>query len=213
MMRLERHAFVRLVSTPGCGALSNQEAEAWRQAGLPFVVASTKAEDPKGHIRLGLATPDKRRMGFLVEPVAIDAVLPPPRLCEAMNAAPAHWQQSLLQIAGLCEAAEIEAAVFGSLAWTAMSGHNFLHSRSDLDLLLKPNSGGSLLLRSALSDLLSDTSLPFRLDGEIVLSNDAGVNIREYYASPSELLLKAHGDVRLAPRAQVDRLLQSRPAQ
>ncbi len=205
-MRPDRHAFVLLKETPSSGGLP-AEAEAWRRSGRPFVVASAHGDDPANTVRLGLATPDKRRIGFRVPGREIGAVLGAPGLAEARDHAPAGWLPAMAEVERVAAAAGIVVRVFGSLAWTCRAGIAFLRPGSDLDLLLAPSLADAEGLQGAVDALLAIDAGGPRLDGELVLPGGGAVNFREWAGRPGEILVKAHGGARLARADEVARLL------
>ena len=90
--------------------------------------------------------------------------------------------------------------VFGSLAWAALTGLDYLGPASDLDLLwpvLPPPRMAALL--AALGGI--ETRAPMRLDGEVLLPDGSGANWREIQAGAAEILVKRAGGVALLPRA------------
>jgi phosphoribosyl-dephospho-CoA transferase len=79
--------------------------------------------------------------------------------------------------------------VFGSLAWRALTGLDYLTDRSDLDLLLHVRRDTDL--RRLVADLAEiEAVAPMRLDGELIRDDGAAVNWREFQASPREILMK-----------------------
>ena len=74
---------------------------------------------------------------------------------------------------------ELELRVFGSLAWQALSGHNYMTEKSDIDLLWHPLShmqlqqGIALLTRWELATGL-------RADGEVLFGGSSAVSWREW---------------------------------
>lgn len=211
-MRPERHAFVRLTSAPAvdpCGG-TGREVAAWYEAGHGFVVASARPGDAAGSVRLGLATPDKRRIGFVVPSDAIASITPAPGLAEARSHAPNAWAPTIDRLLDLCSKARLHARVFGSLAWTTTSGIDFLRPGSDLDLLLSPCGAETASLAEVVAQLLATTGEGPHLDGELVLSDGSAVHLREFAARPADILLKAHGGAKLVTLQSIDAILEGR---
>lgn len=206
MTRFDRHSFAVLAEAPEpqvCGG-DLAEVETWRLAGLPFVVASAHPGDPADTVRLGLAMPDKRRIGFRARAGAIKVVLPPPCLDEAGAHAPPDWRRAVEAVRASCAAAGIEARVFGSLAWTCRTSRNYLHDGSDLDLHLTPRADADpVRVRAAVAELMEPADGLPRLDGELILSDRSAVNLRELAGGPPHILVKAHGGARLFPLCEV----------
>lgn len=214
-MELDRHAFVRLKAPPDadpCGG-TRAEIQAWHEAGRPFVVASRRASDETSTLRLGLATPDKRRIAFRVRANAVASVLSPPSLAEARRAAPISWQAVMSQVVEICTASGIPVSIFGSLAWSVTSGMSFLNAHSDIDLLLSSAGLDSKQLQVSIARLFAfDDAVPL-IDGELVLPGGGAVNLREFLARPAEILVKAHGGATLVPFELIDtRIAQARTA-
>lgn len=212
MLRLEtstclaRHAFVRLAGEwhrrlrGPLPEADRTRIEQWRSAGRPFVVARGEAVDGEEMIRLGLALPDKTRLGFSVATAAVAGVQPPPALDEAMAAAPPSWMETLRCVAAIARHHRVIVGVYGSLAWQALTGLAYLRSASDVDLLLGTRRWGDLMdVISALAALDG----PPRLDGEAVLPDGAAVAWRELANAPGRLLIKSRAGICLAAYVDV----------
>ena len=207
-MRPERHSFVHIsarwrthlvTATPIAGDMADR-VEIWRRAGHPLVVAASRPQDPPGSIRLGLATPAKERFGLLITAEAIDDIKPPPSLEDARHAAPKEWGLALDTVRHLAGAHGAAVAVYGSLAWQALSGEAFLRPGSDIDLLFdceRDAAPTELFTRLA---ALEGTP---RLDGEWRIGAGAAVSWREYAAAPQEILIKGHGGPWLWPLSRL----------
>lgn len=166
----------------------------WVAAGRPLVVAASRAGDTEGTLRLGLALPDRRRIGLTVAAEAVDRVLGPVRLADVVRDLPAGMQSQADLVLALCP----RACVFGSVAWQAMTGLPYLRATSDLDLLC-PAGDDPLPLADALAAL---PALP-RLDGEIALPDGRAVAWRELARRPDTVLVKGHGGPWIVPIASV----------
>ncbi|MDQ0455658.1 malonate decarboxylase holo-[acyl-carrier-protein] synthase [Rhizobium paknamense] len=209
-MRPERHRFVILDKdwrqfSPDFAAClhrdeSRQHLAGWIDGGGPLVVASSHPTDAEGTVRLGLATPDKQRLGLTIATEAIHDLLPALTLAEARAAAPEAWQPRLSAILALAEDHGFELGLFGSLAWQTHTGRTYLHPASDLDLLIRFASRNRH--ENALRALLSLDGQP-RLDGEVLLCDGGAVNLRELATNAAELMEKRHGGPRLVPRDEV----------
>jgi phosphoribosyl-dephospho-CoA transferase len=181
------------------------EVEGWRWRGLPLVVARRQPADGEDDLRLGLALPDKRRVGVHVAAPAVVAHAGPPTLAAALASAPAGWRQLLDAVVRLGNALDVPICVFGSLAWQHLSGLRYLRPGSDVDLLFAPRGWGAVEeLLTALGSLDGfDSADGPRLDGEILLPDGGAVAWRELAARPSKLLVKGPRDVTLRDRAAV----------
>ena len=99
-----RHGWVRLGEGWAASLRSplppaeRAEVADWCAAGRPLVIARGRPGDGAGELRLGLATPDKRRIGL---DVAVDAVaerLDPLPLAEVVETAPEAWRAMLAEL-------------------------------------------------------------------------------------------------------------------
>ena len=131
---------------------------------------------------------------------AVTEIRPPLPLAEALPSAPPGWRPVLEALLALGAAHRVTPRVFGSLAWAALTGLDYLGPASDLDLLwpvLPPPRMAALL--AALGGI--ETRAPMRLDGEVLLPDGSGANWREIQAGAAEILVKRAGGVALLPRA------------
>lgn len=201
MMRPDRHRFVTLkpswrdhAEIAPCGMAGGDVLFDWIDEGRPLVVASSTAGDEATTVRLGLSTPQKQRYGLRVELDAIDQLLPPVTLEAAAGSAPDEWKATINAVLKVAELHGSSLSVFGSLAWSYLSRESHLRPTSDLDLLVAAPASANAL--TGIRALLNVESLP-RLDGELVLANGAGVNLREYAGQPGHILVKQHGGPQL----------------
>lgn len=132
-------------------------------------------------IATGLALPPtqgKCRIALSVAAQDIARYAPPLRLDHALAHAPAAWQPALAELDGAAGDIGIELRVFGSLAWQALSGIQYLTTQSDIDLLWRPHSQVQLQQGVALlARWEQDHGL--RADGEVLFGGDA-VSWREW---------------------------------
>lgn len=179
-------------------------AEDWRAAGRPFVVAARAGADAPGYVRLGLATPEKRRHALRLRAAAVARTAPPPALDERILAvAPPSWRGVLRRVANVAQEAGLSVAVYGSLAWTAMSGVGFLCPESDVDLLFRLSAPRERRGIYRLFALWAEIPAP-RLDGEFLLPDGRAAPWRELAVCPNEVLVKGAGAPLLLPRAAVE---------
>ncbi|MBP2306524.1 malonate decarboxylase holo-[acyl-carrier-protein] synthase [Azospirillum melinis] len=202
-----RHGWVRLgdgwvghLRSPLASAERAEVAD-WCAAGRPLVIARRRSEDEVGELRLGLATPDKRRIGLHVAVEAVTGRLPPLPLAEAVDAAPALWRPMLTDLARRAEELGTAAAVYGSLAWQQRTGLPYVRPESDVDLLFAPCDRWQLDRLLELLAELGDGNP--RLDGEILLPDGATVAWRELAGRPARLLVKGTAEVGLRDLASV----------
>jgi len=156
---------------------------AWLAADRPLVVArqpcGASLSDP---ISVGLALPPaqgKRRIGLIVAVQDIVRHTPPLRLADAIAHAPAEWQPALAELDAVAIQNDLELRVFGSLAWQALSGLQYLTPQSDIDLLWHPLSHMQLQQGIALlARWEQDHGL--RADGEVLFGGSSAVSWREW---------------------------------
>jgi phosphoribosyl-dephospho-CoA transferase len=117
-------------------------------------------------------------------------------LSAAISVAPNRWQHTLGAVVSLASRYGVEARVFGSLAWSTLTGLDYLTDTSDLDLLLPIHCCSDLVRLTA--DLAAiEATAPMRLDGELMRDDGAGVNWRELHTGARELLVKTTDGVAL----------------
>ena len=169
------------------------------EAGLPFIVCRHPVPVGKDSLALGLALPDKRRIGFCVEVSGIRELRAPLSLEDVLHCVPDPWLPTLERLAAQFKEVGMETRIYGSAAWQAMTGAAYLRKDSDLDLLLTPTTEEQL--RLVLGPLVSMEGARPRLDGEIVLPDGRAVAWREAVCGSATLLVKTLSDVSLIARA------------
>jgi phosphoribosyl-dephospho-CoA transferase len=133
-------------------------------------------------IAVGLALPPaqgKRRIGLVVAMQDIVRHAPPLRLADAIAHAPAAWQPSLAELDAAATRIDIELRVFGSLAWQALSGIEYMTGKSDIDLLWHPQSNEQLQHGIALLQRWEQDH-GLRADGEVLFGAGSAVSWREW---------------------------------
>ncbi len=201
MVGWPRHGWVRLregwaahLRSPLAEAERAEVAD-WCRAGRPLVIARGRPEDGAGELRLGLATPDKRRIGLHVTADAVAARLDPLPLAEAVGAAPEAWRPILAELVRRAQDVGVTPAVYGSLAWQHRTGLAYVRPESDIDLLFAPRERWQLDRLLNLLTTVGDGTP--RLDGEILLPDGAAVAWRELAGRPARLLVKGPAAVSL----------------
>lgn len=163
----------------------------WADRGWPLVARRAMPCEKDG-VALGLPLPPfagKRRISLLMRPEDIVSTAPPLELRAAISVAPEPWQHTLKEVASLASRRSVEARIFGSLAWRALTGLDYLTAGSDLDLLF-PLPRESDLVRLTTDLAAIEATAPMRLDGELLRDDGASVNWRELHASAREVLVK-----------------------
>ena len=163
----------------------------WVDQGWPLIARRFAPNEGDG-LPLGLPLPPsagKRRIGLLLDPTSVRSITRPPLLSSALRAAPAAWVPTLRALDDAAARNGSEARVFGSLAWSLLTGMNYLTASSDLDFILSlPRSGGFAGLTIELAAIAS--AAPMQLDGEIVRNDGAGVHWRELQSGARNVLAK-----------------------
>ncbi|PKO48247.1 MAG: malonate decarboxylase holo-[acyl-carrier-protein] synthase [Betaproteobacteria bacterium HGW-Betaproteobacteria-4] len=180
-----------------------QAARDWIAAGRPLVAARQPAGD--GPLLLGLSLPlkqQRKRLTIHVDRRAvarIDAPLSIARCCSRLPVAEADVLRRLAERAAACSA---RLGVFGSLAWEALSGEDYRHAESDIDLICDVE---TLPQFDAMLTALQQAAgqLSCRLDGEIRFPDGDAVAWREVAVqreNPAALVLvKGPHEVGLRP--------------
>jgi phosphoribosyl-dephospho-CoA transferase len=173
----------------------------WSDRGWPAIRRRAMPGEASG-VALGLPLPPsagKKRLCFLLQSDDIISVARPPSLNDARASAPRAWWPALDRLGELAFRHSVEVRVFGSLAWRALTGLDYVTARSDLDLLL--DVGRDTDLDRLVSDIAAiETGAPMRLDGELMREDGAAVNWREFHAGAGEILVKDIEGVRLLDR-------------
>jgi phosphoribosyl-dephospho-CoA transferase len=177
----------------------------WRTQRLPLVVTRQRGDVAPGQVCLGLPGPtrcDRRKLAINVAVGAIAAHGMCPTLAQIAPAA--EWCDAAGDLANALAQIGVQARVYGSYAWQHLTGLTYLHADSDLDLCLEVS---QLDKASQAIDLLAQTQLPMRLDGEVIFPGGHAVAWRElaqlFNGKVSQVLLKNRHDVRLVDLAQL----------
>ncbi|WP_052293754.1 malonate decarboxylase holo-[acyl-carrier-protein] synthase [Azospirillum sp. B510] len=194
----------------GLDKAARAEVGDWCRAGRPLVIARGRPGDGVGALRLGLATPDKRRIGLHVGTDAVAERRPPLPLAETAGSAPEGWRPMLGDLARRALDLDAPAAVYGSLAWQHQTGLRYVRPDSDIDLLFTPSGRRSLERVLALLAEAGDGTP--RLDGEILLPDGAAVAWRELAGRPARLLVKGPAAVELRDLSAVLALFEREEA-
>jgi phosphoribosyl-dephospho-CoA transferase len=155
---------------------------AWLDADRPLVVARQPDNKVAETISVGLAlspAQGKRRIALRVAAHDIARYTPPLRLADAIDQAPAGWQPALTELDAEATNIDIELRVFGSLAWQALSGIQYLTPQSDIDLLWHPLLNTQLQQGIALLARWEQSS-GLRADGEVLFGGSSAVSWREW---------------------------------
>jgi phosphoribosyl-dephospho-CoA transferase len=188
--KLSRHTLV-WIRPECCATVAAQVADdamhaqviAWLEADRPLVVArQARGAASSDSIAAGLALPPaqgKRRIALGVAAHDIAKYTPPLMLVDAIMHAPAEWRPALAELHDAAINIDIELRIFGSLAWQALSGFQYLTPQSDIDLLWNPQS--NFQLQQGIELLVRwEQSSGLRADGEVLFGGSNAVSWREW---------------------------------
>ena len=203
MVALRRHQLVRLTHAGWAelqGRPWDDDARAclahWAARCAPLVVTQQRADLAADHLGLGLPAPLRWQRRRIALHVRMDRVLyfdDFPTGQEVVGLLPPATRGAWLALVGALADLGAAPRVYGSFGWQRLTGLNYLHAASDLDLRL---TAGDAALADAVTDALSRAGFVApRLDGEIVFSDGSAVAWREW---------------RLWRARQVDRVLVKR---
>ena len=186
----------------GRGDLASEPLVAmWSNRGWPTIRRRAMPDEPRG-MALGLPLPPsagKKRLSFLLADDDVASMMRPPSLDAARGSAPPVWRPTLDRLGELAVRHSVEARVFGSLAWQALTGLAYVTSGSDIDLLfdVRPETD---LDRLTADVAALEIDAPMRLDGELMRDDGTAVNWRELHAGVDQVLTKRIEGVSLLAR-------------
>ena len=154
----------------------------WFANDWPLVVRRSDGVVRADHVALGLPLPPKeakRRLCFEVRNQTIARFSPPLRLDVAALQLPPEWKTPLDTLAKQASRCGVVLRVFGSVAWQALTGLDYLTAQSDVDLWWQPADSGQL---DAVLAVIArwEKRHGVRLDGEIAFPTGAAVAWREW---------------------------------
>jgi phosphoribosyl-dephospho-CoA transferase len=175
----------------------------WPDRGWPTIRRRALPTEPSG-VALGLPLPPfagKKRLSFVLQSADIVSVTRPPSLESVRGSAPRAWWATLDRLTELARCHSVDARIFGSLAWQALTGLAYVTDRSDLDLLLSVRDETDLdCLAAGVAAI--EASAPMRLDGELIRADGVAANWREIQSGAREVLVKSIERTDLIDRAQ-----------
>nr|WP_315240431.1 malonate decarboxylase holo-[acyl-carrier-protein] synthase [uncultured Albidiferax sp.] len=170
---LHDHAWEALAERPR-DAAAHATLAYWQQHRLPLVVCRQAACLPNLRVSVGLAAPRSwasNKLALDLAPEDIRAQGDFPSLLQVAHGTP--WQPAAQ---ALTEALETPAHVYGSYGWQHLTGLDYVHVASDIDLHLPvPHMDAA----QAVVAQLEAARLPMRIDGELVFPGGHAVAWRE----------------------------------
>lgn len=167
------------------------ELNNWLQENLPCVVTrQSQLHHPKINVALSLSADKSQfsRRSYLLDPQQIiqhRRALPLLRLGELIS----HPRLESL----ICQLEQLglEPCLFGSTSWQILTGRNYLHVGSDIDILLQISSLEQLAeLTPLLVELEQITQR--RVDAELVFAHKYALAWREWLLPCEQLLVKTY---------------------
>lgn len=204
---LQRHDLVRVEPAAYAAYLRDHPALGagplacgWAEAGRPLIVRRFAPGESSSRVPLGLPLPcsaeGRRRIALALPPDSVTAC-PAPTLAAMRPIAPDAWCRTLDALVALGARHGLVPRPFGSLLWQAVTGLDYLHPGSDLDVLWPiPDPWAPRRLRDLLDGIAGLTeAAPMRLDGEVLLPGGGGVQWRELRETPEDgAVLVKHRD-------------------
>lgn len=198
---LRRHSLVWLAD-PDDPPDRLEFADAWRQAGNPFVVCRTR---PGEELSLGFCLPASHggtplRIGMPCSFSQVVHCSRPPGLAEAAGLdVLSKSNRDLFQTAP----EGMEVRVIGSAMWELLTGVRYLRKNSDLDLLIDLKHPG---LADIAVNFLAQLAVacPLRLDAELSFPNLGEIHWKEWTSQSRTVLVKSMAEARLIERSEID---------
>lgn len=157
----------------------------WAQLRWPLVVtrqpADTVAGAAPGELALGLSAPARWGRQAIGVTASLSGVARQGEFPSAVELGPHLPAAAQVGWGLLCERLTrlgVPARVYGSYGWQQLTGMNYVHARSDIDLLIEVSTAAQADQVAAL--LLAAESGPVRLDGELAFEEGASVAWREW---------------------------------
>lgn len=204
LVRVDESHWQTLVATQGDGTRAYWLRE-WGARGWPVIIRRDDNESSPESVAVGVPLPrssGKLRVAQHVPRVAVAARLPPVLLADCRHAAPRGWGAVLDQLEALGDATATAPGVCGSLLWQHLTGLEYLHDASDIDVLWRVTSlSQACAIAGALPEIEHCTGI--RVDGEILSARGWGVHWREFGTQPPEMLVMTRGNAQLRSKADV----------
>ena len=209
---LTSFALAALVRDAG-DATERAALELWTARGWPFVVRRGNGDTTR--IAIGLALPPalgKRRFGFVLPRSGIAAHAPPLAIDDVVVRFTGDTRYIVSSLARAANCARVALRVFGSTAWQAQTGLDYVRPESDVDVLTHVVDTSQLDAAVRLFEN-STRRLRMRVDGEIVFPGGDAVAWREWaqpQADSTRVIAKHVARVALVSRRELIAQLRQR---
>jgi phosphoribosyl-dephospho-CoA transferase len=176
----------------------------WFANDWPLVVRRPDGPVRIDHVALGVPLPPsegRHRLCFEVHNEAIGRISPPLALDKAALRLPRKWGTPLAELATRTQRCGVKLRVYGSMAWQALTGLDYVTAQSDVDLWWQPGDGAQLQrVLGIIARWEKRYGMP--ADGEIVFPSGAAVASREWRQQRSDdrVLVKRIGTLELVSR-------------
>jgi len=157
----------------------------WAAQGLPVVVTRQlpPPTNTTGRIALGVSLPEtwgRQRVALQLMPSQLSMFTEFPTLTASLGVLPAVERKAVRDLAASLAARDLQARVYGSVGWQALTGLPYLHDQSDIDLWLAVDDEHAA---DAAVELLQQVAgIRRRVDGELVFRDGTAVAWREWAA-------------------------------
>jgi phosphoribosyl-dephospho-CoA transferase len=193
---LDEYAWYRVLATATSSAdpLRVPDSQAldclshWAQQRWPLVVTrqaaavdAVDASAPDGVLALGLSAPARLGRHAIGVNASLRGVMRLgafPRAVEVLTQLPAAAQAGWGLLSERLDLLDVVARVYGSHGWQQLTAMDYVHTRSDIDLLVEVGSAAQADQAAAL--LLAADAGPLRIDGELAFEDGAAVAWREW---------------------------------
>lgn len=157
----------------------------WAERELPLVVTRqpTRPGGADGPVALGLSAPPawgRRALSLRLSPSMLGPTRQFPFAAEVLELLPRDARPAVRTLVGRLESAGVRARAYGSFGWQRLTGLDYVHARSDLDLWCPVEETAQA--DEAAGHLLGCAPWALRLDGELVFPDGAAVAWREWAA-------------------------------
>jgi phosphoribosyl-dephospho-CoA transferase len=163
----------------------NEGLSHWAAQGLPVVITRQlpRPTNTTGRIALGVCLPEtwgRQRVALQLMPSQLSMFTEFPTLTASLGALPAVERKAVRDLAASLAARDLQARVYGSVGWQALTGLPYLHDQSDIDLWLAVDDEHAA--DAAVGLLQQVAGIRRRVDGELVFPDGSAVAWREWAA-------------------------------